>query len=182
MSTSKKARVSCPADEEMEWLWGKNGGSVLCDGLANSLKTTRNKTGYKHVYPQRRSTYSFQARVQDIKVGKEVCLGSFHTAYAAAVTAALSKTKGLQDRRDATLTSRCLTEQAEQVAKQEGLTLGSNPSLASRFTNVFLQNKESTLRPFMIRSALFRSMPSGIARSYTSAGHAALMIARHDKA
>ena len=62
MLTSKKARVSCPADEEMEWLWGKNGGSVLCDGLANSLKSTRNKTGYKYVYPVTnvyRGTYSF---------------------------------------------------------------------------------------------------------------------------
>ena len=100
------------------------------------------------------------------------------------MTAALCTTKGKQDERDADLVSGCLTtEQAEQVAKQEGLTLGSNPSLPSRFTNVFLQNKcESTLRPFMIRSALFRSMPSGIARSYTSGGHAALVIARHHKA
>ena len=120
----------------------------------------------------------------DIEAGKLVYLGSFYSPYAAAVTAALSKTKGLQDQRDATLLSGCLTtEQAEQAAKKEDLTLGVNPSLASGFTNVALQNKcESTLRPFMIRSALFRSMPSGIARSYTSGGHAALVIARHHKA
>ena len=107
-------------------------------------------------------------------------------AYAAAVTVALSKTKGLQDQRDATLLSGCLTtEQAEQAAKKEGLTLGRNPSLASGFTNVSaIQNtcSESTLRPFNIQFSLFRSIPSGCARSYTSGGHAALVIARHHNA
>ena len=118
--------------------------------------------------------------MHDIKAGKEVCLGSFYTAYAAAVTAALSKTKGLQDTRDATFLSGCLTtEQAEQTAKKEGLTLGGNPSLASGFTNVAIQDTcESTLRPFPIRKKMFRSMPSSVARAYTSAGHAALVIAR----
>ena len=79
-------------------------------------------------------------------------MGSFYTAYAAAVTVALSKTKGLQDERDATLLSGCLTtEQAEQAAKKEDLTLGVNPSLASGFTNVAIQdNGESTLRLFRI--------------------------------
>ena len=42
MSTSKKARVSSPADEEMKELRDKY-GCDRCDGLANSLKTTRNK-------------------------------------------------------------------------------------------------------------------------------------------
>ena len=56
--------------------------------------------------------------------------GSFYTAYAAAVTAALCKTKGLQDQRDATLLSGCLTtEQAEQAAEKEGLTLGGGTRL-----------------------------------------------------
>ena len=50
MPTSKKARrVSSLADDEMEEPWGKNGGRVWCDGLVNSLKSTRNKTGYKYV-------------------------------------------------------------------------------------------------------------------------------------
>ena len=104
-------------------------------------------------------------------------------AYAAAVTVALSKTKGLQDQRDATLLSGCLTtEQAEQAAKKEGLTLGRNPSLASGFTNVTIQDTcEYTLRPFNIQYKLFHSMPSSVTRAYTSGGHAALVIARHHK-
>ena len=103
-------------------------------------------------------------------------LGYFYTPYAAAVTAALSKTKGLQDQRDATLLSGCLTtEQAEQAAEKEGLTLGSNTSAASGFTNVTLgQATEHTLRPFTIRPRVLLRMPSGIARSYTSGGHATL--------
>ena len=90
----------------------------------------------------------------------------------------------MQDQRDAALLSGCLTtEQAEQAAVKEGLTLGRNTSLASGFTNVTIQNKcESTLRPFNIQFSLFRSIPSGCARSYTSGGHAALVIARHHKA
>ena len=105
-------------------------------------------------------------------------------AYAAAVTVALSKTKGLQDQRDATLLSGCLTtEQAEQAAVKEGLTLGRNTSLASGFYNVRVQNKcPSTLRPFYIQDRLFRSMPSSCARAYILGGHAALVIARHYKA
>ena len=100
------------------------------------------------------------------------------------MTAALCTTKGKQDERDADLVSRCLTtEQAEQEAKKEGLTLGGNRSLASGFTNVAIQAKgESTLRRFMILYRVMRRMPAGIARAYTSGGHAALMIARHDKA
>ena len=101
------------------------------------------------------------------------------------MTAALCKTKRLQDQRDAKLLSRgCLTtEQAEQASKKEGLTLGRNPPLASGFTNVTIQdNGEYTLRPFNIQSRLFRSMPSSVARAYTSGGHAALVIARHHKA
>ena len=45
------------------------------------------------------------------------------------MTAALCTTKGMQDQRDATLLSGCLTtEQAEQAAEKEGLTLGRNTS------------------------------------------------------
>ena len=154
----------------------------------NSLKKDSNKSsGYRHVYlvsESHRGSYSLFAQVYDIKAGKKVHQGCFYTAYAAAVTAALCKTKGLQDQRDATLLSGCLpTEQVEQAAEEEGLTLGRNPSLDSGFTNVAMQNTcESTLRPFMIREQLFRSMPSGCARAYTSGGHAALVIARHHKA
>ena len=186
MSTSKKARASSPADEEKNELWDKY-GRVRCDGLANSLKKDTNKTDYRHVYPvskSNRGTYSFYAKVHDIQAGKEVIQGSFYTAYAAAVTAALSKTKGMQDQRDAALLSGCLTtEQAEQAAVKEGLTLGRNTSLASGFTNVTIQNTcQSTLRPFNIRTVLFRSMPSSCARAYILGGHAALVIARHYKA
>ena len=122
--------------------------------------------------------------MHDIKAGKQVSQGYFYTAYATAVTAALCTTKGMQDQRDAALLSGCLTtEQAEQAAEKEGLTLGGDPSLDSGFTNVQMQNKcESTLRPFMIRGNLFRSMPSGCARAYSSGGHAALVIARHHTA
>ena len=156
----------------------------------NSLKKDSNKSsGYRHVYlvsESHRGSYSLFAQVYDIKAGKKVHQGCFYTAYAAAVTAALCKTKGLQDQRDATLLSGCLpTEQAEQAAEKEGLTLGRNPSLASGFTNVSaIQNtcSESTLRPFNIQFRLFRSMPSSCARAYTSGGHAALVIARHHKA
>ena len=131
-----------------------------------------------------RGSYPFYAQVYDIKAGKQVRQGYFYTAYAAAVIAALCKTKGLQDQRDATLLSGCLTtEQAEQAAEKEGLTLGRNTSLASGFTNVTIQNTcQSTLRPFNIRTVLFRSMPSSCARAYISGGHAALVIARHYKA
>ena len=131
-----------------------------------------------------RGTYSFYARVQDIQLNKQVFQGFFHTAYAAAVTVALCTTKGKQDERDTDLVSGCLTtEQAEQEAKKEGLTLGRNRSLASGFTNVTIQAMgESTLRPFKIQYRVMRRMPPGIARAYTSGGHAALMIARHDKA
>ena len=65
MSTSKKARVSSPADEEMEELWYKYGRDRR-DGLANSLKKDTNQTGYKHVYAQSSGTYSFRAMVHDI--------------------------------------------------------------------------------------------------------------------
>ena len=99
------------------------------------------------------------------------------------MTAALCTTKGKQDERDANLVSGCLTtKQAKQAAKKEGLTLGRNPHTASGFTNVNVQSRESTLRPFKIQAACLLRMPSGIARSYTSGGHAALVIARHDKA
>ena len=104
--------------------------------------------------------------MHDIKAGKQVSQGYFYTAYATAVTAALCTTKGKQDERDANLVSGCLTtKQAEQAAKKEGLTLGRNPHTASGFTNVNVQSRESTLRPFKIQSRkLFRSMPSGCAR------------------
>ena len=108
MSASKKARMPPPGDKEVMALHDKYGRD-MCDGLADSLKKDSNKTGYKHVYAQSGGTYSFYAKVHDIKAGKEVCLGSFYTAYAAAVTAALCTTKGKQDERDANLLCGCLT-------------------------------------------------------------------------
>ena len=89
MSTSKKARACSPADEEKKELWDKY-GRVRCDGLANSLKKDSNKTsGYRHVYPVSkayRGTYSFYAKVHDIKAAKQVNQGYFYTAYAAAIS------------------------------------------------------------------------------------------------
>ena len=57
--------------------------AAACDGLANSLKTTRNKTGYWYVYPVSgtyRGTYSFFASAYDIKLKELVNQGYFHTA------------------------------------------------------------------------------------------------------
>ena len=98
------------------------------------------------------------------------------------MTAALSKTKGLQDKRDAARLSGSMTaEQAEQAALNDGLTLGRNRKLASGFTNVFIQDDgQSTQRPFHVHNELFNRMPSNIARSYISGAHAALVIARHE--
>ena len=56
---------------------------MYCNGLANSLKTTRNKTGYWYVYPVSgtyRGTYSFFASAYDIKLKELVNQGYFHTA------------------------------------------------------------------------------------------------------
>ena len=118
----------------------------------------------------------------DIEARELVHLGCFYTPYAAAVSAALSTTKGLQDQRDATRLSGSLTtEQAEQVALDEGLTLGRNRKLASGFTNVSIQDDgQSTQRPFRIHPRLFSRMPSNLAREYISGAHAALVIARHE--
>ena len=95
-------------------------------------------------------------------------LGYFYTPYAAAVTAALSKTKGLQDQRDAALLLGSLTrEEAEQTAKAEGLTLGRNSNSESGFTNVSIQDDgKSTLRPFRIQHAMYKTMPSSLSREY----------------
>ena len=135
---SEKARVSRLADDEKLELWGKH-GRTLCDSMAGSLKK-KSTSGYKHV-TLHRAKGKYRAHVHDIETGKEVYLGSFYSPYAAAVTAALSKTKGLQDKRDATFISGSLTtEQAEQAALEEGLTLGRNRKLASGFTNVSIQD------------------------------------------
>ena len=176
---SGKARVSRLADDEKLELWGKH-GRTLCDSVADSLKK-KSSSGYKHViFVRKRGVYS--AHVHDIETGKQVHLGYFYTPYAAAVSAALSTTKGLQDQRDATrLFGSMAAEQAEQAALDEGLTLGRNRKLASGFTNVSIQDDgQSTQRPFRIHNELLNRMPSNIARSYISGAHAALVIARHE--
>ena len=155
----------------------------MCDGLADSLKKDSNKTGYKHVYKHSKecATHPFEARVHDITTGKEVSLGSFYTPYAAAVTAALSKTKGLQDERDAALLSGSLkAEEAKKRAKEEGLSLATSTRTGTGFENVNLQDDgKSTKRPFRISSRMYGTMPSNLPREYVSAEHAALEIARH---
>ena len=111
MSTSKKARASSPADEEKKELWDTY-GRVRCDGLANSLKKDTNKTGYRHVCAMGEvssNKHALRAKVWVTDLGREQVIGRFHTAYAAAVTAALSMEKGLQDKRDAKLLSGCLS-------------------------------------------------------------------------
>ena len=102
MSMSKKARTSTSADDEKQALWLKH-TRPLCDDMADSLEK-KGGAGYKHVTFNRRMG-CYIAQVFDIEAGKIVYLGSFYTPYAAAVTAALSKTKGLQDKRDAALLS-----------------------------------------------------------------------------
>ena len=176
---SGKARVSRLADDEKLELWGKH-GRPLCDSMADSLKK-KSISGYKHVTFQRKRG-DYRAQVYDIETDKLVHLGYFYTPYAAAVSAALSTTKGLQDQRDATrLFGSMAAEQAEQAALDEGLTLGRNWKLASGFTNVFIQDDgQSTQRPFHINDRLFNRMPSNLARSYISGAHAALVIARHE--
>ena len=119
--------------------------------------------------------------MHDITTGKQVHLGYFYTPYAAAVTAALSKTKGLQDKRDAALLDGSLkAEEAEQIAKAEGLTLGRSSKSGTGFTNVHVQDDgKGTLRPFRISPRMYNTMPSSVSREYVSAEHAALEIARH---
>ena len=137
--------------------------------------------GYKYVtFSRHRGCYI--AQVFDIEAGKIVYLGAFYTSYAAAVTAALSKTKGLQDKRDAALLDGSLkAEEAEQIAKAEGLTLGRSSKSESGFTNVSVQDDgKGTLRPFRIRPRMYKTMPSSFSREYISAEHAALVIARHE--
>ena len=174
----EKARVSRLADDEKLELWRKH-GRTLCDKMTDSLKK-KSISGYKHVTFQRKRG-DYRAQVYDIETDKLVHLGYFYTPYAAEVSAALSTTKGLQDQRDATRLSGSLTaEQAEQVALDEGLTLGRNRKLASGFTNVSIQDDgQSTQRPFRIHNKLFSRMPSNLAREYISGAHAALVIARH---
>ena len=137
-------------------------------------------SGYKHVSLHRKSG-RYLAQVHDIETGKRVYLGSFYSPYAAAVTAALSKTKGLQDKRDAALLSGSMTtEQAEQAAEKEGLTLATSTRTGTGFENVNLQDDgKSTKRPFRISSRMYGTMPSSVSREYVSAEHAALEIARH---
>ena len=53
--------------------------------------------------------HALRAKVWVTDLGREQVIGRFHTAYAAAVTAALSMEKGLQDKRDAKLLSGCLS-------------------------------------------------------------------------
>ena len=179
MSMSKKARMCNPADDEEQALVRKH-GRPMCDSMAGSLKK-EGGSGYKHVALHRRKG-TYAAQVYDIEAGKLIYLGAFYTPYAAAVTAALSKTKGLQDKRDAALLSGSLTaEQAEQLALDEGLTLGRNSNSESGFTNVSIQDDgKSTLRPFRIRPVMYKTMPSSLSREYISAEHAALVIARHE--
>ena len=172
---SKKARTSTPADDEEQALWWKH-GRPLCDSMAGSLEK-KCISGYKHVSLHRKSG-RYHAQVHDIETGKRVYLGSFYSPYSAAVTAALSKTKGLQDKRDAALLSGSLTaEQAEQLALDEAFTLGRNSNSESGFTNVSIQDDgKSTLRPFRIQHRMYKPMPSSFSREYKTA----LVIARHE--
>ena len=107
---------------------------------------------------------------------------STSSAYAAAVTAALSKEKGLQDKRDAALLAESLkAEEAEQIAKAEGLTLGRSSKSGTGFANVRVQDDgKGTLRPFRICERMYQTMPSSFSREYKTAEHAALVIARHE--
>ena len=115
MSASKKARVSSPAEEEKKEFWDTYGRD-RCDSLASSLKKATNKTGYRHVYQVSktyRGSYSFYSNVYDIKAGKleyirVACPHGLRDGGDLCAYSALSKTKALQDQRDATLLSGCL--------------------------------------------------------------------------
>ena len=84
--------MSTSADDEKQALWLKH-TRPLCDDMAGSLEK-KGGAGYKHVTFHRARGY-YTAQVYDIEAGKIVYLGSFYTPYAAAVSAALSTTKGL---------------------------------------------------------------------------------------
>ena len=177
MSMSKKARTSTPADDEKQALWLKH-TRPLCDDMAGSLE--KKGGGYKHVtFIPNRGCY--RAQMHDMDAGKTVYLGTFNSSYAAAVTVALSKEKGKQDKRDAALLIGSLTaEEAKQLAKAEGLTLGESSKSGTGFTNVHVQDDgKGTLRPFRISPRMYNTMPSSVSREYVSAEHAALEIARH---
>ena len=92
-----------------------------------------------------------------------------------------SKEKGKQDKRDAALLIGSLkAEEAKQLAKAEGLTLGESSKSGTGFTNVHVQDDgKGTLRPFRISPRMYNTMPSSVSREYVSAEHAALEIARH---
>ena len=171
--------MSTPADDEEQALVRKH-GRPMCDSMAGSLKK-EGGTGYKHVALHRtKGTYA--AQVYDIEAGKLIYLGAFYTPYAAAVTAALSKTKGLQDKRDAALLSGSKqAEEAKKLAKAEGLTLRTSKKSGTGFENVYLpeQLSASNVRPFLISARMYNTMPSSVSREYVSAEHAALEIARH---
>ena len=179
MSMSKKARMSTPADDEEQALVRKH-GRPMCDSMAGSLKK-EGGAGYKHVNFNREKG-CYIAQVYDIDAGKQVYLGSFNSSYAAAVTAALSKEKGKQDKRDAALLIDSLQpKEAKKLAKAEGLTLGRSSKSGTGFTNVSVQDDgKGTLRPFRIRPRMYKTMPSSFSREYISAEHAALVIARHE--
>ena len=167
------------ADGEKQALWLKH-PRALCDELAGSLEK-KGGAGYKHVAFHREKG-RYMASVIDIDSGKQVHLGYFNSSYAAAVTAALSKEKGKQDKRDAALLIGSLkSEEAKKLAKAEGLTLGRSSKSGTGFTNVSVQDDgKGTLRPFRIRPRMYNTMPSSFSREYISAEHAALVIARHE--
>ena len=63
--------------------------------------------------------------------------GSFNSSYAAAVTAALSKEKGKQDKRDAALLiGKLQAKEAKKLAKAAGLTLRTSTKSGTGFENV----------------------------------------------
>ena len=179
MSMSKKARMSTPADDEEQALVRKH-GRPMCDSMAGSLKK-EGGAGYKHVNFNREKG-CYIAQVYDIDAGKLVYLGSFNSSYAAAVTAALSKEKGKQDKRDAALLIDSLQpKEAKKLAKAEGLTLVKSTKSGTGYENVHLQENlsASNARPFRISPRMYNTMPSSVSREYVSAEHAALEIARH---
>ena len=170
MSAPKKARVSSPADDEKQALWLMH-TRPLCDDMAKSLEK-EGGAGYKHVTIDSKGG-AYLARVHDVETGKQVYLGSFNSSYAAAVTAALSKEKGKQDKRDAALLIGSLqAKEAKKFAKADGLTLVTSSKSGTGFEN-------GTRRPYRISARMYNTMPSSVSREYVSAEHAALEIARH---
>ena len=167
-------------------------GEKRCDALAESLRrTTGSSTGSKHVMFHKKSN-KFLAQIRNQHTGRLDYLGRFDTAYAAAVTAALSAEMAMKDAHAAAKIAVDMTDdEAMATADIEGLALTSSYG-ESGFANVRLQKNtcEDSLRPFRLHNNFIQAARAAIPRSrhiefdigpgrcFGSRKHAALVVAR----